>query len=244
MIKVTVWNEFYHEQVHESAKAVYPNGIHNTIADFLKCDDITVRTVTQFDENGEQTEECGLTEEVLNDTDVLLWWGHVKHRFVPDEVAERVKEAVLKGMGAIFLHSGHHSKPFRKLMGTSGNLSWREDGDMERIWNINPSHPIAQGIGRYFELPHEETYAEPFSIPSPDEIIFIGWYEGGEVFRSGCTFRRENGKIFYFQPGHETFPTFYDSNVQTIIRNAVRWACPVIRLDELTCPHVKKIGNE
>ncbi len=238
MIRVTVWNEFVHEKVNEKVKAIYPDGMHKVIADFLKCDDITVRTATLEDE------ECGLTEDVLNDTDVLLWWGHVRHGNVPDEVALRVRNHVLKGMGFIALHSAHHSKPFKLLMGTTCNLSWREDGDMERIWNINVAHPITQGIGRYFELPHEETYAEPFNIPEPDENILIGWYEGGEVFRSGCTYHRENGRIFYFQPGHESFPTFYNENVQTIIRNAVRWAAPVYRSEALVCPHIKKIGTE
>ncbi len=238
MIKVTVWNEYVHEQKNEEVAKIYPNGIHSAIAEFLKCDDIEVRTATL------QDPECGLTEEVINDTDVLLWWGHVRHGEVPDEVAERVRDAVLKGMGFIALHSAHHSKPFKMLMGTTCNLSWREDGDMERIWNINVAHPITQGIGRYFELAHEETYAEPFNIPEPDENIFIGWYESGEVFRSGCTYHRENGRIFYFQPGHEMFPTFYDENVQTVIRNAVRWAAPVFRSEKLDCPHIRKIGVE
>lgn len=235
MIRVTVWNEFRHEKTEESVRKVYPNGMHAAIADFLRCDEIQVRTAT-LDEP-----ECGLTEEVLENTDVLIWWGHMHHNEVPDEIAYRVKDAVLKGMGFIALHSAHHSKPFRYLMGTSGNLSWREDGDMERIWTIKPGHPIAQGIGRYFELPHVETYAEPFSIPEPDEVVFMGWYEGGELFRSGCTFHRELGKIFYFQPGHETFPIFYDENVQTIIRNAVYWANPTYRSPALVCPHVQKI---
>ena len=235
MIRVTVWNEYQHEKIETAVSDVYPNGIHNAVADFLRCDDITVRTATLDDP------ECGLTEEVLKETDVLLWWGHIAHDKVPDEVANRVKDEVLKGMGFIALHSAHHSKPFRYLMGTSGNLSWRENGDMERIWTIKPGHPIAQGIGRYFELPHVETYAEPFGIPNPDEVIFMGWYEGGELFRSGCTFHRDNGRIFYFQPGHETFPVFYNVNVQTIIRNAVYWAKPVIRLEKLECPHISKI---
>ncbi len=238
MIRVTVWNEFVHEKVNAKVAEIYPNGIHGAIAEFLQCDDIVVRTATLEDP------ECGLTEEVLNETDVLLWWGHVRHSVVPDEVAVRVRDNVLKGMGFIALHSAHHSKPFKLLMGTTCNLSWREDGDMERIWNINVGHPITQGIGRYFELPHEETYAEPFNIPEPDENILIGWYEGGEVIRSGCTYHRENGRIFYFQPGHETFPTFYDENVQTIIRNAVRWAAPVYRSETLSCPNIKKIGTE
>ncbi|MBQ3229389.1 MAG: ThuA domain-containing protein [Clostridia bacterium] len=237
MIKVTVWNEFFHEKNNERVAAIYPNGIHGTIAEFLKCDDIQVRTATLEDE------ECGLTEQVLNDTDVLIWWGHMRHGDVPDEIVERIKANVLKGMGFIALHSAHHSKIFKALMGTTCNLSWREDGDLERVWTINPAHPIAQGIGRYFELNGVETYAEPFGIPEPDEVVFMGWYEGGEVFRTGCTFHRGNGRIFYFQPGHETFPIFYNENVQTIIRNAVRWANPIRRDAELLCPQVTRVHN-
>ncbi len=238
MIKVTVWNEFYHEKTEERVADIYPNGIHGAIAEFLQSDDIVVRTATLEDP------ECGLTEEVLKDTDVLIWWGHLRHGAVPDEIVERIKANVLMGMGFIALHSAHHSKPFKALMGTSCNLTWREDGDLERIWTINPAHPIAQGVGRYFELDGVETYGEPFGIPNPDEVVFMGWYEGGEVFRSGVTFHRENGKIFYFQPGHETFPIFYNETVQTIIRNAVRWAAPVYRSPELTCPQVTKVHNK
>ena len=237
MIRVTIYNEGLHEKSSEKVAAVYPNGIHNAIADFLRCDDIEVKTVTL-----ETVEE--LTEEALKATDVLMWWGHMAHNKVPDEIAMRVRNEVLKGMGFIALHSAHHSKPFKLLMGTTCNLGWRENGDLERIWNINPAHPITQGIGRYFELPHVETYAEPFGIPNADEVIFMGWYEGGELFRSGCTFHRENGRIFYFQPGHETFPIFYDKNVQTVLRNAVRWVAPVFRSEELDCPNIKKISEE
>ena len=238
MIRVLVWNEFKHEQEKENIAKVYPDGIHNAIKTFLDTEeDFEVKTATLYDEN------CGITEEILKNTDVLLWWGHCAHDKVPDEIAVMVQKAVQSGMGFIALHSGHHSKPFKLLMGTTCNLSWREDGDMERVWVVNPSHPIAQGIDRYFELEHEETYAEPFDIPEPDELVFGGWYEGGEIFRSGCTYRRGNGKIFYFQPGHESFPTYYDKNVQTVIKNAIRWAKPVIR-QEITCPHIKKIGTE
>lgn len=237
MIKVTVWNEFYHERENEEIKKIYPEGIHKTIADFLECDDMTVRTATLLDE------ECGLTEDVLNDTDVLIWWGHVRHREVPDEIAERVQNAVLGGMGAIFLHSAHHSKPFKRLIGTTGNLSWREDGDWEKIWNIAPSHPITQGIGRFIELENEEVYCEPFDIPEPDQLIFISNYEGGEVFRSGCCYNRGCGKVFYFKPGHEAYPVYYNKDIQTVIKNAVYWAKPVKRIIP-ECPHIKKIGEE
>lgn len=232
MIRVTVWNEYWHEKTEAKVGEVYPRGIHNCLAEMLgKEEDFEVRTATLDDP------ECGLTQEVIDNTDVLLWWGHCKHDDVPDEVAQRVQTAVLNGMGLIVLHSGHHSKPFRLLMGTPCNLTWRENGDKERVWVVNPAHPITQGLGRYFELPGEEMYGEPFTIPEPDENILIGWYEGGEVFRSGCTFHRGNGRIFYFQPGHESFPTYYVPEVQLVIRNAVRWATPIYRAP-LSCPKV------
>ncbi len=235
MIKVTIFNEFRHEKTDEAVQAIYPNGIHNAIADFLRSDEIAVRTVTLDDP------ECGLTDEVLADTDVLLWWGHLAHHEVPDAVAHRVQENVLKGMGFIPLHSGHHSKPFRMLMGTTCNVNWREDGDFCRLWICDPSHPIAAGLDRYVEIPHEEMYTEPFGIPEPDKLLLIGWYDSGEVFRSGCIYQRGHGKIFYFQPGHETYPTYYIPEVQTIIRNAVKWATPVYRTPDLPCPWVPRI---
>lgn len=233
MIKVTVWNEYIHEVESEHIKAVYPNGIHSCIKEFLESDDISVRTATL------NMEQCGLTDEVLDDTDVLIWWGHMRHGDVPDEIAKKVQERVLKGMGLIVLHSGHHSKPFRLLMGTTCDLRWR-DNDRERIWCANPSHPIAQGIPQHFELEHEEMYGEHFTIPTPDDIIFLGWFAGGEVFRSGCTFTRGLGKIFYFQPGHEEYPTFKNEYVQKIIRNAVNWAKPAFKTNELTCIHASE----
>lgn len=234
MIKVTVWNEFRHEKKYEHVRAIYPNGMHATIKEFLdKNEDITCRLAALDDP------DCGLPQEVIDDTDVLIWWGHMAHREVPDEVVERVTKAVHAGMGLIVLHSGHHSKVFKALMGTPCSLGWRDD-EFERIWVIDPSHPIAQGIDRYFELEKEEVYSEPFSIPEPDKLVFAGWYEGGELFRSGCCYKRGHGNIFYFQPGHETYPTYHNENVQKIITNAVRWAKPVIR-QEILCPQIEKI---
>ena len=239
MIRVTVWNEYRHEQNDEEIRKIYPDGIHGQIAKFLsEEDDFEVRTAT-LDEP-----ECGLTQDVIDNTDVLLWWGHQAHNDVPDEIAQRVQEAVLKGMGFIVLHSGHHSKPFKRLMGTSCNLCWRENGDLERVWVVDPGHPITQGLGKYFEIEHEEMYGEPFGVPEPQKVILMGWYEGGEVFRSGCCYIRENGKIFYFQPGHESFPVYYNKDVQKVIKNAIRWAKPVYRADNLVCPNVKKPGEE
>lgn len=233
MIKVTIFNEFRHEKEKESIRAIYPDGIHGAIKAGIEEEEILVRTVTLDDP------ECGLTQEVLDDTDVIIWWGHMAHHEVPDEVAQRVRDAVHSGMGAIFLHSGHHSKPFRLLMGTPCNLTWREDGDRELVWVVNPAHPIAQGIDRFIQLDAVETYGEPFSIPEPDELVFIGNYEGGEVFRSGCCWRRGNGRIFYFQPGHETYPIFHNPDIIKVIKNAIHWANPTYRA-VIECPHVKK----
>ena len=233
MVKVTIFNEFRHEKQKESIRAIYPDGIHGAIKAGIEDEEILVRTVTLDDP------ECGLTQEVLDDTDVLLWWGHMAHHEVPDEVAQRVRDAVHSGMGTIFLHSGHHSKPFRLLMGTPCNLTWREDGDYELVWVVNPAHPIAQGIGRFIKLEEVETYGEPFSIPEPDELVFIGSYEGGEVFRSGCCWQRGNGRVFYFQPGHETYPIYHQPEIIKVIKNAIHWAKPTYRA-VIECPHVKK----
>ena len=234
MINVTIFNEFIHEREDETTKSVYPDGMHITIKNAIESEDVKVTTIT-LDDIKE-----GIDGELLKNTDVMLWWGHVGHDFVPDEVARAVVQEVLKGMGMVFLHSAHHSKPFKLLMGTPCNLTWREDGDRELVWVCYPSHPIAEGIGRFIKLEHEETYGEPFSIPEPDELVFIGAFEGGEVFRAGCCYKRFNGKIFYFQPGHETFPTYKNEDVIRVIKNAIKWAKPTYRVAELECPHFKK----
>lgn len=232
-MKILVWNEYCHEKKDARVKEIYPDGIHEAIAAFLREEGHEVLTATLDDA------DCGITEALLDTVDVLIWWGHMRHADVPDEIALLVQKKVQEGMGFIALHSAHHSKPFKLLMGTPCHLTWREDGDYELIWAVNPAHPIAAGIDRYIKLEHEETYGEPFVIPSPDETVFISSYEGGEVFRSGCCFYRGNGRIFYFQPGHETFPTYYNEGVQRVIKNAVLWAKPTYRAP-LSCPHVTK----
>lgn len=237
MIRVLIWNEFVNEKTGKKAGELYPDGIHKAIASFLESeDDIEVRTATLDDEG------CGITPEILAETDVIIWWGHVRHSLVPDDVANAVRDAVLDGMGAIFLHSAHHAKPFKALIGTSANLTWRESEDEEIVWVVEPSHPITQGIDRYFKIDREETYGEPFVIPTPDKLLFLSNFSGGEAFRSGCLWERGNGKVFYFQPGHETLPTYYIPEVQTVIRNAVRFLAPANR-QHIDCPHVRKISD-
>ncbi|MEO8882317.1 MAG: ThuA domain-containing protein [Devosia sp.] len=219
VIKALVWGENIHEHVNKIVGENYPKGMQEQIADLLRQDkNITASTATL------QQPEHGLTEAKLKDTDVLLWWGHRAHGDVSDEVVERVAKRVWEGMGLIVLHSGHFSKIFKRLMGTPCALNWREAGERCRIWNINPGHPITAGLPQYFELEMEEMYGEPFTVPEPLETVFISWYQGGEVFRSGLTYRRGAGNIFYFQPGHETYPSYHDANVAKVLRNAVNWA--------------------
>lgn len=218
MINVTIWNEFVHEKSEPIVAAIHPEGIHGTLKKLIACDDFNITTATL------DMPEQGLPDSVLNNTDVLLWWGHAAHGAVDDALVERIFNRVNAGMGLIVLHSGHHSKIFRRMMGTSGNLQWREAGESCRVWTVTPTHPIAQGIPESFKLDHEEMYGEPFVIPTPDDIVFMSWFQGGNVMRSGVTFHRGNGKIFYFQPGHETYRSYYNENVGKIISNAVRWA--------------------
>jgi len=217
LTRVLVWNEYRHERNNERVAQVYPEGIHAVIASALNnAPDISAETAT-LDEP-----EHGLTQARLDQTDVLLWWGHMAHDVVHDEVVERVIQRVWAGMGLVVLHSGHFSKPFRRLMGTGCDLKWREDGRHERLWVVDPSHPIAGGLPEAIELPQ----TEHFDIPAPDALVFVSWFEGGEVFRSGCCFQRGSGKVFYFRPGHETYPIYHNPMIQRILINAVRWARP------------------
>jgi trehalose utilization protein len=220
-LRVTVWGENLHEQDNPLVQAHYPRGMHTTIAEAIRehlGERAQVRTAT-FEQP-----DHGLTEAVLGATDVLTWWGHVAHDRVDDAVVERVHERVLLGMGLIVLHSGHGSKIFARLMGTSCMLRWREAGERELVWNVAPGHPITRGLPEVFAIPEQEMYGEFFDIPQPDELVFISSFSGGEVFRSGCAFRRGQGRIFYFSPGHETHPVYHQPAVRQVIANAVDWA--------------------
>lgn len=238
-ISVIVWNEFQHERENVAVRAIYPDGLHAVIADALRTTPglnpgalpLDVSTAT-LDEP-----EHGLSETRLAGCDVLVWWGHKAHGQVADAVVDRVHKRVLEGMGLIVLHSGHFSKIFRRLLGTNCSLKWREADEKERIWVIEPSHPIAAGLPGHFELPYEEMYGERFDIPAPDETVFISWFEGGEVFRSGLCWQRGHGRLFYFRPGHEAYPTYHDKHIQRVLANAVQWAVPRVSITD-DCPSV------
>ena len=239
MIKTVVWGENVHEQTNKIVSDIYPNGMHACIAEALNKDrGIEATTATL------QEPQHGLTEDRLARTDVLLWWGHAAHGDVEDDVVERIVEHVWSGMGIICLHSAHFSKVFKRLMGTPCNLSWREAGERERIWITSRNHPIVAGLPDHFELETEEMYGEPFGIPEPVETVMIGWFQGGEVFRSGVTYKKGAGNVFYFQPGHETYPTYHDPNVQTVLRNAVNWAYnPQPRISNPTDAPNRAVGD-
>ena len=234
-LRITVWGENVHEHKSAKVKKVYPNGMHAAIAAGLvqHLPNASVITATL------QEPEHGLTVERLRETDVLFWWGHMAHDQVSDDVVKRVHARVLEGMGLIVLHSGHYSKIFRLLMGTSCSLTWREADERERLWVCNPGHPIARGIDRFFELPMEEMYGEPFGIPAPEEQVFASWFEGGDVFRSGCCWHLGNGSSFYLRPGHETNPTYYYQNGRRVLANAAEWARPRGTWID-SCPNVKE----
>lgn len=237
-ISVIVWNEFEHERENPAIAAIYPEGLHATIAEALRQTpglnpgalplEVSTATLDQ--------PEHGLSEERLSGCDVLVWWGHKAHGKVDDAVVDRVQRRVLEGMGLIVLHSGHFSKIFRRLLGTNCSLKWREADEKERVWVVEPAHPIAAGLGEYFELPYEEMYGERFDVPPPDETVFISWFEGGEVFRSGLCWQRGHGRLFYFRPGHEAYPTYHDANVQRVLANAVQWAAPRVQIVD-HCPN-------
>ncbi|PPI05528.1 ThuA domain-containing protein [Rathayibacter sp. AY1B8] len=219
-VRVLVWGENRHEQIEEKVRAIYPDGMHSTIADGIR-ENLGERasvSTTTLDEP-----EHGLTEDVLDATDVLVWWGHMAHGDVSDEIVERVQRHVLSGMGLVVLHSGHWSKIFGKLMGTTCTLRWRSEQDRELVWTVDPTHPIAQGIPHPFVIPRQEMYGEFFDVPAPDELVFLSTFSGGEVFRSGMTWKRGHGRIFFFSPGDQDYPVYHQAEVRRVIANGVEW---------------------
>lgn len=236
MTRVTIWNEYLHELEKDAVKALYPEGIHKALAAGIEgLGDFSIKTATL------REAEHGLTDAVLAETDVLVWWGHKAHAEVSDEIVDKVQQQVLSGMGLVVLHSGHHSKIFKRLMGTNCSLTWREADEKERLWVLEPGHPIMKGIPAHIELAQEEMYGERFDIPTPDKLLMVSWFQGGEVFRSACTWQRGHGRIFYFRPGHETYPTYYNEHVLQIIANGCRWAARRVSIDTRKAPNVEAL---
>ncbi len=234
--RITIWNEYLHEVREPAIATVYPAGIHGALAEGLAPEaGFEIRTATLAEP------QHGLTDDVLAATDVMIWWGHMGHHLVDDAIVDKVHQQVLSGMGLIVLHSGHYSKIFRRLMGTNCSLLWREADEKERLWVVEPAHPVMAGLPPYFELPAEEMYGERFDVPTPDELLMVSWFQGGEVFRSCATWRRGHGRVVYFRPGHEEYPTYRDENVLRVIANACRWAARAIDSPTNHAPNVEAL---
>jgi trehalose utilization protein len=238
-LRVTIWNEYLHELQHDAVRAIYPEGIHGALRRIVeeRCEGATVRTATL------RERDHGLSDELLAQTDVMFWWGHKAHAEVSDGWAAKVHGAVLSGMGFVALHSAHFAKPFKRLMGTNCSLRWREADEKERMWNLAPAHPIMAGVPDHFELAQEEMYGERFDVPEPDELLMLSWFQGGDVFRSLCTWRRGHGRVVYFRPGHETYPSYHDANVRTIVANAAGWARRRITRPGEVAPRVEALEH-
>jgi len=229
-INVVIWNEFRHEKTKEKARALYPNGLHATIKGYLDKNEDMEITLAALDDPDQ-----GLSDERLQNTDVLVWWGHMAHDEVDSVLVKKIRDRVWEGkMGFIALHSAHMARPFCAIVGTEGVLSCGRN-QKEIMWTLMPSHEISAGIPDHFLIEEEELYAEPFHIPEPDELVFGAWFEDGHILRAGAGFRRGAGKIFYFQPGHETCPSFHNPYVLRVIENAIRWVRP--------CEQVSPVKN-
>ena len=234
-IRVTIWNEYVHELKDDTVRSIYPDGIHKQLATGIsEFGDFSIRTATLKEPNH------GLGPEILDQTDTLIWWGHAAHNQVADETARLVQEKVLDGMGFIGLHSAHFTKPFKLLMGTSCGLKWREADEKERLWNLQPNHPIIDGIGDYIEIKETEMYGERFDIPTPDELLMMSWFQGGEVFRSVCTWSRGYGRVVYVRPGHETLPIYHNKEILRLVANSASWAKRRVSINAQECVNVKK----
>jgi trehalose utilization protein len=223
-IRVTIFCE-HNQDRYEPVKSVYPDGMHAAIAGaYDEESGFRVTIATQ------DMPEHGLSKEVLNETDVLIWWSHIDNNLLSDAVANEVcKRVVRDGMGFVALHSACYSKPWQRLLGIEyeagewGRFRTMPKGEKERLWVVTPGHAICEGIGDCIEIPQDEMYGEPMLMPDPDKLLFIAWWEGGDVCRSGTLFERGRGKIFGFTPGHETFPIYYQPEIRQVLRNAARF---------------------
>lgn len=225
-MNITIFNEYHPNEHTGKAEKNYPGGIHIALKSIFESQEYDVVTATQ-------EQACnGLTDEILDNTDVLLWWSKNWDNELLNSVADKVVSRIREGMGAVFLHSAKNSKPFLRLTGTTSAtapVSWKEPGESERLFVVSPAHPIAEGIPSGYVIPNEEPYCEYFDIPKPDDIVFLGGFGNGMCIRAGVTFTRGAGKIFFFQPGHDSFPVYNDKVIRRIILNAVNWAKPVAK---------------
>ena len=268
-VKVVVWDER-----QPSQRPAYADFLGGAVAGHLKSrPGLSVRSVG-LDDPGR-----GLTDEVLGDARVLVWWGHARQDEVAPEVGRKVVGRVKAGTLALLaLHSAHWSTPFVEAMNERARLdaakaspgaevrdvpppkrytlpnyetrltpyalerrfpdgaktldlhlplcvfpAYRNDGKPSFVRVLKPAHPIAEGLPATFEIPREEMYDEPFHVPEPDEVILEERWATGEWFRSGMLWKLGAGHVFYFRPGHETYPTYTQAEPLRVVANAVAW---------------------
>lgn len=215
-MRVVVWSE---GEVHGHEATGYPEGMPAAIADAVRGIPEAQVEIASIDDADQ-----GVPDERLRQADVLLWWSHMRHEDLLSATVDRVVSAVEHGLGLVALHSAISSPVFRRLVGTTGGFGGWRHGDREVLWTVDPSHPICRGVEFPVVMPQQEMYSEPANLPTPDELVFISSFSGGEVFRSGITYRRGVGRIFYFSPGHEEYPVFLHPGVRGILANATSWA--------------------
>jgi len=213
-LRVLLWSE------RTEPVEIYPTGINGALADYLnKQDGIEAKTAQLSDP------EAGLGEAALANADVLIWFGHKKHKDVPDEIVERVVRHIReRGLGFIALHSAHYSKPLKVALQASGSWSdYQNRGWAEQVWVVSPNHPLAKGL-KDFTLPKEEIYTEPFDVPAPEAVILEATWPSGHRTRECMVWTLGKGRFVYLRPGHEEYPTFFIPEMQRLISNAVLWA--------------------
>ncbi len=213
-IRVRVWCE------GTARKATYPDDVDGALGQYLgRMEDLRIARARLDDPN------AGLSDAELDATDVVVWWGHLRHDDLPADrsraIVDRVKAAKI---GFVALHASCGSRPFRGLMGTTCEPGgWRDDGRPERIEFKAPDHPIARGV-EPFTIPQSAMFAEPFEVPAPESVVFVSNWGPGETFRSGLTWTVGKGRVAYLRPGHDALPVFFHPSVRKVIANAARWA--------------------
>ena len=268
-VRVVVWDEQQPAQ-----KEVYTNFLGNQIASYLRTlPDLSVTSVNLNDP------DQGLSDAIITNCDVLVWWSHVKNKQVSTNKAAEIVGRIQQGkLSLITLHSALTSWPFIQAMnertredalrtvptGTPMEFitpaaykdpkpgdpitpriemtnapdgsalarvylpiceitEWHEAGLPSHVTTLLPEHPIARGIALHFDISKTETYVEPFHVPKPDAVIFQEKWDGYPEFRSGMLWSVGRGRVFYFRPGHETFPVYLEPIPLRIIGNAVEW---------------------
>jgi trehalose utilization protein len=276
-IRVVIWDERQPAQ-----KSVYPNFLGNHLAEYLRNSERGRGARLQVRSVGIDDPEQGLSSDVLDNCDVLVWWGHQRHGEISADTAKGIVRRITSGqLSLIALHSAHWSRPFIEAMnerstrdalksltrrerknvqisyippdmrlmrkdekltpwwtktaGANGTTQLqiklpscvfpavRADAKPSHVRILAKNHPIARGVPETFDISQTEMYDEPFHVPTPDAVIFEERWDAGERFRGGCLWNLGAGKVFYFRPGHETYPVFKEAAPLRLVENAVRW---------------------